>query len=82
MCYCYFIIFVATEKRKDLSSEHKRPVATVPEIRILPQNATPPSTPMPEVNYSLGHMGAGGTAIAAAASQAIAATQQVGYGKG
>jgi hypothetical protein len=31
------------------------------------------------LSYTLPHIGAGGTAIAAAASQAIAATQQVSY---
>ncbi len=38
---------------------------------IIPGGAVPP------LAYSLNHMGAGGNAIAAAASQAIAATQQV-----
>lgn len=33
--------------------------------------------PAPAISYNLGHMGAGSNAIAAAASQAIAATQQV-----
>ena len=35
----------------------------------------------PALSYSLGHMGAGGNAIAAAASQAIAATQQMQQGR-
>ncbi|XP_054280437.1 inhibitor of growth protein 3-like [Macrosteles quadrilineatus] len=70
-----------TDKRKDSTAEHKRVVATLPEVRILPQSSTPPATPLPVVNYSLGHMGAGGTAIAAAASQAIAATQQMQQGR-
>ncbi|CAH0387388.1 unnamed protein product [Bemisia tabaci] len=38
-------------------------------------------SPSPPVSYSLAHMGAGGTAIAAAASQAIAATQQMQQGR-
>lgn len=44
-----------------------------------PAIVIPPAAAAPPVNYSLGHMGAGGTAIAAAASQAIAATQQVSF---
>lgn len=65
-------------------SQHKR--ATVekllPELRLsanpIVQPVMPSSPqPAPQVKYSLDHIGAGGTAIAAAASQAIAATQQV-----
>lgn len=46
-----------------------------------------PSTPaaiansVGSVSYNLGHIGAGGNAIAAAASQAIAATQQMQQGR-
>lgn len=46
-----------------------------------------PSTPaaiansVGSVSYNLGHIGAGGNAIAAAASQAIAATQQMQHGR-
>lgn len=36
-----------------------------------------PAPSQTAITYSLGHMGAGNNAIAAAASQAIAATQQV-----
>lgn len=36
---------------------------------------------MGAVNYNLGHIGAGGNAIAAAASQAIAATQHMQQGR-
>lgn len=49
----------------------------------LPAEARPVSTSMalvpatPPINFTLGHIGAGSSAIAAAASQAIAATQQV-----
>uniref|UniRef100_A0A1B6LSM7 Uncharacterized protein n=1 Tax=Graphocephala atropunctata TaxID=36148 RepID=A0A1B6LSM7_9HEMI len=79
-----------TEKRRDsATSEHRRAVSTLSELRMLPQSPTPPSTPLPMVNYNLshipgsglGHIGAGGTAIAAAASQAIAATQQMQQGR-
>ncbi|XP_046682094.1 inhibitor of growth protein 3-like [Homalodisca vitripennis] len=80
----------STEKRRDsTTSDHRRAVSTLTELRMLPQSPTPPSTPLPMVNYNLshiagsglGHMGAGGTAIAAAASQAIAATQQMQQGR-
>lgn len=40
-----------------------------------------PPTTQPSLAYSLGHMGAGNNAIAAAASQAIAATQQMQQGR-
>lgn len=46
----------------------------IPDIRVSSTNVTTTVTP---AVYSLGHIGAGGSAIAAAASQAIAATQQV-----
>jgi len=38
-----------------------------------------PGPPQPPLAYSLGHIGSGSNAIAAAASQAIAATQQVSF---
>jgi len=55
---------------------------TIPEPRPLSASSgSIPTTPLPttttNVGYSLGQIGAGGNAIAAAASQAIAATQQV-----
>ncbi|KAG1659794.1 Inhibitor of growth protein 3 [Nymphon striatum] len=43
-------------------------------IRVSSQSA-------PAISYNLGHMGAGSNAIAAAASQAIAATQQMQQGR-
>nr|CAD7599695.1 unnamed protein product [Timema genevievae] len=43
--------------------------------------ATAPPIPTTNMSYTLGHIGAGGTAIAAAASQAIAATQQMQQGR-
>ncbi|KAG8229815.1 hypothetical protein J437_LFUL008183 [Ladona fulva] len=65
----------------------KNSVEKVPEMRsqivgpgggigmgVIPQNNT-------SVGYNLGHIGVGGTAIAAAASQAIAATQQLQQGR-
>lgn len=69
---------VGTEKRLAI----EKPTVTVPEPRPLPASSgSVPAAPLPaaptNVSYSLGHIGAGGNAIAAAASQAIAATQQV-----
>nr|CAD7205685.1 unnamed protein product [Timema douglasi] len=43
--------------------------------------AIAPPIPTSNMSYTLGHIGAGGTAIAAAASQAIAATQQMQQGR-
>nr|CAD7460326.1 unnamed protein product [Timema tahoe] len=43
--------------------------------------AIAPPIPTTNMSYTLGHIGAGGTAIAAAASQAIAATQQMQQGR-
>ncbi|XP_075217929.1 inhibitor of growth family, member 3 [Lycorma delicatula] len=51
---------------------------TAPTVQsVMPSSPQPP----PQVKYSLDHIGAGGTAIAAAASQAIAATQQMQQGR-
>ena len=86
MCY-----IVLTEKRRDsnastVSAEKRlaveKPTVTIPEPRPLSASSSSvPATPIPattpNVSYNLGHIGAGGNAIAAAASQAIAATQQV-----
>ena len=43
--------------------------------------AVSPPPPASAISYTLGHMGAGSNAIAAAASQAIAATQQMQQGR-
>jgi hypothetical protein len=69
---------VGTEKRLAI----EKPTVTIPEPRPLSASSgSLPTTPLPtaptNVSYNLGHIGAGGNAIAAAASQAIAATQQV-----
>lgn len=79
------------EKRRETVADHKRLVSVeklLPELRMpssfpqaTPAIVIPPAAAAPPVNYSLGHMGAGGTAIAAAASQAIAATQQMQQGR-
>jgi inhibitor of growth protein 3 len=85
---CYVVL---TEKRRDsnastVSTEKRlaieKPTVTIPEPRPLSASSgSLPTTPLPttttNVSYNLGHIGAGGNAIAAAASQAIAATQQV-----
>ncbi|XP_066580960.1 inhibitor of growth protein 3 [Prorops nasuta] len=47
----------------------------------IPPTSTAISNSVGPVSYNLGHMGAGGNAIAAAASQAIAATQQMAVGR-
>jgi hypothetical protein len=86
MCY-----IVLTEKRRDSNASTvgtekrlavEKPTVTIPEARPLSSSSSsvpPTSIPAatPNVSYNLGHIGAGGNAIAAAASQAIAATQQV-----
>ncbi|XP_046674148.1 inhibitor of growth protein 3-like isoform X1 [Homalodisca vitripennis] len=69
-----------SEKKRDTSiSEYKRLLNVekmLPDVRPMSAPANPPT-----VNYSLSHMGAGGTAIAAAATQAIVATQQMQQGR-
>jgi len=61
---------IKSEKKSERKNSHeKMSIGGVPSA-----HASGTSTP---IAYSLGHMGAGGNAIAAAASQAIAATQQV-----
>lgn len=79
-----------TEKKRDSSAtDYKRLLAVekmLPDIQSLtstssPQPAVTASATPPTVTYSLGHMGVGGTAIAAAATQAIAATQQMQQGR-
>lgn len=47
----------------------------------LPPTPTAIANSVGSVSYNLGHIGAGGNAIAAAASQAIAATQQMQQGR-
>lgn len=58
--------------------EKRQSIASVPlvEPRHSTSSAQPTTTQQSGVAYNLGHIGAG-PAIAAAASQAIAATQQV-----
>lgn len=73
---------VSTEKRLAV----EKPTVTIPEPRPLSTSSSSvPATPIPattpNVSYNLGHIGAGGNAIAAAASQAIAATQQMQQGR-
>ncbi|XP_042858959.1 inhibitor of growth protein 3-like [Penaeus japonicus] len=69
-----------SERRQSSSST----VAIKKEERIEPSLPTGLSTSPPSsstISYTLGHMGAGSNAIAAAASQAIAATQQMQQGR-
>jgi len=61
--------YLKSEKKSERKSSHDRMVATSSYGPM-----TPAGNPM---SYTLGHIGVGGSAIAAAASQAIAATQQV-----
>lgn len=58
--------------RRDSSlvDKHRGPDRTIEDLPVSPQ-------PSPLPGYNLAHIGAGGNAIVAAASQAIAATQQV-----
>ncbi|XP_019881223.2 inhibitor of growth protein 3 isoform X2 [Aethina tumida] len=81
-----------TEKRRDSSAsintsfaEKRQAIAappTVPlvETRHITSTAQPATPVQPNMSYNLGHKGAG-PAIAAAASQAIAATQQMQQGR-
>ncbi|XP_066992429.1 inhibitor of growth protein 3 [Anabrus simplex] len=83
------------EKRRDSNSSAmtiekrvtaEKTMASLPETRPTSAGsgsvpvAVPPPNPT-NVSYNLGHIGAGGNAIAAAASQAIAATQQMQQGR-
>lgn len=66
------------------SSSSSLPGATPPATNhVVPPNVVTPAPPtcQPAISYSLGHIGAGSNAIAAAASQAIAATQQMQQGR-
>ena len=73
-----------TEKRTSLSNiSSVVPVSVIENRHSSGGNivtATPSSVSQPALNYNLGHIGAG-PAIAAAASQAIAATQQMQQGR-
>ncbi|CAL4220145.1 unnamed protein product, partial [Meganyctiphanes norvegica] len=71
----------ASERRQSASvsiKKEERPVAD-PSLSSGLSASPPPSATA--ITYSLGHMGAGSNAIAAAASQAIAATQQMQQGR-
>lgn len=52
-----------------LGDKHRGPDRALEDLPVSPQPSALPG-------YNLAHIGAGGNAIAAAASQAIAATQQ------
>ncbi|CAG5077722.1 Similar to Ing3: Inhibitor of growth protein 3 (Mus musculus) [Cotesia congregata] len=74
---------LAAEKLTSSISE-PRPTSANSGTLIAAANLTPPTAsvnPVTNVSYNLGHIGAGGNAIAAAASQAIAATQQMQQGR-
>lgn len=80
-----------SEKKRDTSTpDYKRLLAVekiLPDVKTLANTSTSkpltttPNSSSPAVNYSLSHMGVGGSAIAAAATQAIAATQQMQQGR-
>lgn len=61
---------IKTEKKTERKNSHEK-------MAIMGSQSAHSSGTTTPIAYSLGHMGAGGNAIAAAASQAIAATQQV-----
>lgn len=63
-------ITIKSEKKTERKNSHEK-AGTSGFQGVYPAGANNP------LAYSLGHMGVGGNAIAAAASQAIAATQQV-----
>lgn len=80
------LIFLTEKRRDSLTTEAPKRQQlsdkTSSDVRLSQNTAmnmlsSGTISPSPPVSYSLAHMGAGGTAIAAAASQAIAATQQV-----
>lgn len=64
---------IKTEKKTERKNSHEKAGTSG---FLVPYSS---GSTTPTLAYSLGHMGAGGNAIAAAASQAIAATQQVYY---
>jgi hypothetical protein len=61
---------IKTEKKSERKNSHEK-------LALMASQSAHSSGTTTPIAYSLGHMGAGGNAIAAAASQAIAATQQV-----
>ncbi|XP_055843288.1 inhibitor of growth protein 3 [Episyrphus balteatus] len=75
------------EKRPNLGNSISTPAAPVaPVVQAVTPNVThhaviPPAAAGPSVSYNLQHMGGAGNAIAAAASQAIVATQQMQQGR-
>lgn len=68
------------EKRQATSTNNVVTPASVAMVRSTTPTIVLPTVPSPSVSYSLQHIGAG-NAIAAAASQAIVATQQMQQGR-
>lgn len=71
---------LAVEKASSSIPEPRPATSTVTSGSVSNPAALSPAA-APNVNYNLAHIGAGGNAIAAAASQAIAATQQMQQGR-
>lgn len=75
------------EERRRIVSERRRESVLAAEKRLSERSpmevrpASPQPIATPPSSYNLAHIGAGGNAIAAAASQAIAATQQMQQGR-
>lgn len=76
-------VTTAHTAEKRLCIEKSLPVPDPRQSAAVSGRVTPSTTPAntSNVGYNLGHIGAGGNAIAAAASQAIAATQQMQQGR-
>lgn len=68
------------EKRHVISTSSAIAATSALNIRPSTPTVVMPTTPTPSMSYSLQHLGAG-NAIVAAASQAIAATQQMQQGR-
>lgn len=68
------------EKRHVISTSSAIAATSALNIRPSTPSVVMPTTPTPSMSYSLQHLGAG-NAIVAAASQAIAATQQMQQGR-
>lgn len=66
-------VTIKSEKKSERKNSHEKAGTS----NMLGHGVYPTSGASTPLAYSLGHMGIGGNAIAAAASQAIAATQQV-----
>lgn len=66
---------IVSERRRESVLASEKRLSDRPPIEVRPPSPQPVATP--PSSYNLAHIGAGGNAIAAAASQAIAATQQV-----